>query len=259
MNDPTRPRPIRNPALFSGLLTVATLVPWTLLRAQTPPSRPGTGALEPPLAFRAAVEAGTRSTDGRPGRGHWSNRADYRIDATLDPASALLSGRETVTYHNRSPDALDRILFHLDQNVYAPGARRNRRVPVTGGVELGEVRVDGRDVRPRHPGSGYYETLTLLEIPLPSALEPGGTATLELQWSFTVPPAPTFRNGDLNGEVLAVGEWYPRVAVYDDVYGWDRTPYLGDGEFYLEYGNFDVSLTLPAGWLVGATGTLRNP
>jgi hypothetical protein len=85
---------------------------------------------------------------------------------------------------------------------------------------------------------------------------------LELDWHFKVPPAPTFRTAwedALGARVLVVGQWYPQIAVYDDLNGWDATPYLGDGEFYLEYGDFDVTLTLPAGWLVGATGTLENP
>ena len=212
-----------------------------------------------PADFRAAVAGATRGADGRPGARYWQQRADYVIEARLDPASGRVTGSETITYANRSPDTLRSVLLHLEQNVFAPGARRNRRAPVTGGIEVSGLRVDGRPVEGRHPGRGYYEALTLLEVPLPAPLPPGGRTTVEASWSFTVPPAPTFRTGNLDGEVFAVAQWYPRVAVYDDVDGWDATLYLGDGEFYLEYGDFDVSLTVPEGWLVGATGTLRNP
>ncbi len=232
------------PAGFSGVEALA---------AQEP------AVLSPPAAFEAAVAAGTRGLDGRPGAGYWQNGADYRIEARLDPASGQLVGSQTITYHNRSPNALERLVLHLDQNVYAPGARRNRRTPITGGMTLGEVHVDGRLVDARHPGRGYTQALTLLEL-LPSApVAPGATVEIEMSWSFTVPPAPTFRNGNLDGVVFAVAQWYPRMAVYDDVYGWDLTPYLGDGEFYLGYGRFDVALTVPSGWLIGATGELSNP
>jgi hypothetical protein len=118
--------------------------------------------------------------------------------------------------------------------------------------------VDGTPVEGSHPGRGYQQALTLLEVPLATPLAPGASTTLEVDWSFTVPPAPTFRNGNLDGRVFAVAQWYPRLAVFDDLYGWDQTPYLGDGEFYLDYGDFEVALTVPEGWLIGATGTLQN-
>lgn len=215
-------------------------------------------AAEAPAAFRAAVAAGTRTDTGVPGPRYWQNGADYVIEATLDPRDGRVTGRETITYHNRSPDALDRLVLHLDQNVFAPGARRNRRAPITGGMVVEGVSVNGVAAESRHPGGGYQEALTLLEVQPAAPVAPGASATIEVEWSFTVPPAPTFRNGNLDGRVFAVAQWYPRMAVYDDVYGWDTTPYLGDGEFYLEYGDFDVSLTVPSGWLIGATGTLTN-
>lgn len=214
---------------------------------------------EPPAAFVAAVAAGTRTLQGLPGADYWQNGADYVIEASLDPGSGRLTGRATIAYHNRSPDPLDRLVLHLDQNVFAPGARRNRRAPITGGMEVTDLRLDGAPVDARHPGGGYQQALTLLELRPAAPVPAGATVEIEVAWSFTVPPAPTFRTGNLDGEVFAVAQWYPRMAVYDDVYGWDLTPYLGDGEFYLEYGDFDVALTLPSGWLVGATGVLANP
>jgi len=235
----------------------------TLLAVATPvtgqsndriPPRPLT---EPP-AFRSALENGTRSPDGRPGRAYWQQRVDYDIEASLS-ASGRVAGRQTIRYTNNSPDVLSNLLLHLDQNVFREGARRNRRAPITGGIEVTDIRVDGRPATAGHPGRRYYESLTLLRVELPEPLASGATAELAMEWSFTVPPAPTFRTGNLDDRVFAVAQWYPRAAVYDDVYGWNEAPYLGDGEFYLEYGDFDVRLTVPAGWLVGATGTLQNP
>jgi hypothetical protein len=218
------------------------------------PPRP----IKPAADFDRAVAAGTRSADGGPGEGYWQQRVDYVIRAAVD-AARRITGSEDITYHNQSPDALPTLLLRLEQNVFREGARRNRRVPITGGFHITRVEVNGTAAAHRHPGAGYYQALTLLEVTLPTPLAPGDSTQLSLDWSHQIPPAPTFRNGNLDDEVFAVAQWYPRLAVYDDVYGWDQTPYLGDGEFYLEYGSFDVELTVPAGWLVGATGTLENP
>ena len=243
------PTSVLNLALLSAVVLLSGLAP-RVAAAQS---------AAPPAAFDAAVVAGTRSEDGRPGASYWQNGADYAIEASLDPTTGLVTGRETITYHNRSPHALERLILHLDQNVFAPGARRNRRAPITGGMTVSDVRLDGAEVQAQHPGGGYQQSLTLLEIRPTSQVAAGATVEIELAWSFTVPPAPTFRNGNLDDVVFAVAQWYPRMAVYDDVYGWDLTPYLGDGEFYLEYGDFDVALTVPSGWLIGATGVLTNP
>lgn len=220
------------------------------------PPRP----IHPPQSFHRAVERGTRTDSGEPGASYWQQRVNYAIAASLNTKSARIRGRETVTYFNNSPDTLNRILFHLAQNVYAAGATRNRSVPITGGVTLGSVKVAGQPVVTSlyNESSRYYVEPTLLVVPLPTPLTPHTSTAVELEWAYTVPPAPTFRSANLDNDVFAVAQWYPRVAVYDDIYGWDTTPYLGDGEFYLEYGDFDVSLTVPAGWLIAATGVLVN-
>ncbi len=247
----------------SALLTLSgallLLFSATAAAQSSPDDRIPPRPIEPPAAYQEAVETGTRSEDGRPGPAYWQQRASYRIEASLEPSTGRLDGSQTIHYENRSPDTLDLVLLHLDQNVYAEGARRNRRAPITGGMPLRNIRVDGAEARARHPGSSYYQALTLLEVELPRPLPPGDSTRISMDWSFTVPPAPTFRNGNVDGELFGIAQWYPRMAVYDDLYGWDRTPYLGDGEFYLEYGDFDVSITVPTGWVVGATGTLQNP
>lgn len=244
------PLRIRTAAAIALILAHATLAAQQYVGPQE--------RIDPPAAFHAALAAGTRNPDGRPGPAYWQNRADYVIEAVLDPEEGRVTARETITYTNNSPDALDRLVLHLDQNVYAPSARRNRRVPITGGMELGPVLLDGAPVESRHVGRRYTQALTLLEVIPETPVAPGASVTLDFEWTFIVPPAPTFRTGNLDYDVFAVAQWYPRMAVYDDVYGWDETPYLGDGEFYLEYGDFDVALTVPSGWLVGATGVLAN-
>jgi hypothetical protein len=108
---------------------------------------------------------------------------------------------------------------------------------------------------------GYAVRGTLGHVTLPHPVPPGDSMAFEIAWHHKVPPKGAFRTGwedALGGRAFVVGQWYPQIAAYDDVHGWDDTPYLGDGEFYLDYGDFDVALTLPAQWLVGATGTLTN-
>ncbi|HEX6939055.1 MAG TPA: M1 family aminopeptidase [Longimicrobiales bacterium] len=224
-------------------------------------------AVEPvpvPPAFAAAVAAGTRTMSGRPGARYWQQEVDYRIDAELDPGTARVQAEETVTYTNHSPDTLPALVFHLYQNLFAEGVQRTRSVPVTGGIRIERVAVDGRaavESRGAAPGGApaYRVAETLMYVRLPRALPPGGTVEVDVAWSFTVPPQGAPRTGHIDHRVYNVAQWYPQVAVYDDVEGWHMWPYLGNGEFYLEYGDFDVTLTLPEGWVVAATGELQNP
>ena len=224
-------------------------------------------------AFRRGLSAGTRTTTGAPGPRYWQQSVAYRIRAELDPQTTLLRGSERIVYRNRSPDTLTSIVLNLYQNIYTENARRNRVAPNTGGVTLERVAVQGTalDSVPAarigvmqavaRPSAGYAVEGTLARLALPRPLAPGDSAVLEIDWRSRVPPAPTFRTAwedALGGRAFVVGQWYPQIAVYDDLRGWDATPYLGDGEFYLEYGDFDVELTLPGGWIVGATGTLAN-
>ncbi len=216
--------------------------------------------LRVPVTFRDAERNGTRTEAGEPGPNYWQQDVDYTIRASLDVSTGVITGSEVIIYRNNSPDTLRTVVVKLEQNVFSEGARRNRRAPITGGVTIDRIQVNGGDVETRYylAGSTYYEARTLLLVDLRNPLATHETVAIEIDWRHVVPPSPTFRTGNQNGDVFAVGQWYPKVSVYDDVYGWDTSPYLGDGEFYLEYGNFDVRLTVPAGWLIGATGTLAN-
>lgn len=212
-----------------------------------------------PPSYRNALREGTRSTSGAPGERYWQQRVRYRIDAELLPDSALVRGSETVVYHNASPDTLETIVLNLYQNVFSQGVPRNRYVPVTGGVTLERVAVGGEALPAGDDGFSVQGTLGRIALSHP--LLPGDSIALEIGWRHRVPPAPSFRTGwddALGGRAFHVAQWYPQIATYDDLHGWDATPYLGDGEFYLEYGDFDVSITVPDGFLVGATGELVN-
>ncbi|MGH8149206.1 MAG: M1 family metallopeptidase [Steroidobacteraceae bacterium] len=216
-----------------------------------------------PLALPDPVNA-YRAGNGTPGPAYWQNRADYVIHARLDPASDLLSGREVITYTNASPQALEGLWVQLDQNIYRKDARA-RYVhdslggPATAGdvLESVEIERDGRWMR-----ADYVVSDTRMQVRLARPLAPhGGRLRLAIRYHFTVPGVWGGRTGHVatkNGEVFDIAQWYPRMAVYDDLRGWDTLPYLGT-EFYLEYGSFDYSVTVPRDMLVAGSGELENP
>lgn len=210
-----------------------------------------------------------RLASGEPGPGYWQNGADYDIDVRLEPESRRIVGSETITYTNRSPDELERLWVQLDQNLFDPDSRgarttgagdRFRGAFEGGGYEISGVRItrDGRTVEPE-----YVIDDTRLRITLDRPLAAGGgTLELSLDFAYTIPQYGADRMGWLEverGTVFELAQWYPRMYVYDDVRGWNPLPYLGLGEFYLEYGEFDVEITVPRDFLVMATGTLENP
>jgi hypothetical protein len=210
-------------------------------------------------SFERAVANGTRTRKGSPGPRYWQQWADYRLTADLNPVSKRLSGTGTITYYNRSPNQLTEVYVQLLQNIFAPGSHHNTDVPwAVEGITLNRVVAQGQELKPAEgEGAGYKVDGTIMRIGLPKPLPPGGTATFEFAWRLRIPPDGAPRGGQ-DGEVFYINYWYPQMAVYDDVNGWQIDQYLGTGEFYMGYGNYDVALTVPAGWLVDATGRLQN-
>lgn len=208
-----------------------------------------------------------RTGSGRPGKDYWQQRVDYQIWAILDLDRQQLQGREIIHYVNRSPDRLPYLWFHLEQNICEPGSVTNQldQPPLVflgstfdfsckggrGGITVQSVIHLGRDLP--HVVFG-----TTMRVDLPQPLAPGAAIDLELTWLFPVPDYGAGRMGR-DGTLYELGQWYPRVAVYDDVKGWNHEPYIGAGEFYLEYGSFDVAIKVPVAYVVAATGTLLNP
>ncbi|HEX5436443.1 MAG TPA: hypothetical protein VFW98_04755, partial [Gemmatimonadaceae bacterium] len=184
-----------------------------------------------PNAYRAA--------DGSPGPAYWQQRADYDIRATLDTASKTLTGQVTLHYTNNSPDTLHVLWFQLDQNLYRAGSKGSALYPpqsrfgvhgFEGGYTLQNLTVDGRKASSEVSG-------TLMRVDLDSALSPGGgQVTVAMAYRFAIPEHGSDRMGR-DSTLYELAQWYPRVAVYDDVRGWNTDPYLGQGEFYLEYGD----------------------
>ena len=245
------------PHLRLFVLLVLAAVAWP-----TAAQRPLPHPVPVPPQVQRAIDNGTRTRTGQPGGAYWQNRASYDIQARLDETTATLDGQARITYVNASPDALPFLVLKLRQNIHAPGVPRNRPVTVTGGATLSQLRVAGRvleEVSGR-PAPGQYQIDgTVLTLALQDTLASGGSVTLDVAWSYPVPPhTGAFRQGQ-DGEVYYLGYWYPQLAVYDDVYGWHTDPYLGAGEHYMGYADYTLALDMPAGWLVWATGDLQNP
>lgn len=217
-----------------------------------------------------------RNAAGAPGYAYWQQRADYVIEATLDTAAHALTGTERITYHNHSPDRLGFLWLQLDQNVrslehsrsyqlqsalpdeVSPAFRRFVGLePFDGGYTISRVQIvtDAGLVDADHRINN-----TIMRVDLVEPLESGETVSFEVDWSFPVPDRG--RGGkELVGDgwIYEMAQWFPRMSVYDDVNGWQTEQFLGRGEFYLNFGDYDVRVTVPRDHIVDATGVLQNP
>jgi hypothetical protein len=153
-----------------------------------------------------------------PGDTHWTNYAEYKLEASLSPGDQKLRGQGTITYYNRSPDTLEKLKVHLRQNFYREGNIRNRAATITGGVELSDIRLNGEPLLTQSSTdkAGYSLRGTLLTVNLAQPLQPGEEVDLQIAWNFRIPPAYGSRMGQ-DGEVFYFGYWYPQMAVDDDV------------------------------------------
>lgn len=219
-----------------------------------------------------------RTGSGEPGPLYWQNRADYSISAALDEVNNQVSGTVTMTYKNNSPQVLPYIWMQLDQNLFNSASRGYAKLPATGrsrygdgknpfqgGYKISAVKILQTDAtgKGKETPAEYLITDTRMQIRLDRALQPRGDVTrIRIDYSYTVPDHGADRTGVMKnpkGNIYAIAQWYPRVCVYDDIQGWNTQPYLGASEFYLEYGDFDVSITTPSGHIVVASGELVNP
>jgi len=202
-----------------------------------------------------------RGADGAPGPAYWQQRANYDIRATLDTGARRIQGHVTITYTNNSPDTLRYVWLQLDQNLYRTGSRGSALYPqdsrwgvrgFQGGYEITDLLVNGKSAASRVND-------TMMQVTLDAPLAPrGASTTLAMDFTFRIPDHGSDRMGR-DGTLYEIAQWYPRMAVYDDVRGWNTDPYLGQGEFYLEYGDIDYAVTVPAGYTVAGSGVLENP
>ncbi|MDG6094047.1 M1 family metallopeptidase [Acetobacter sp. AN02] len=216
-----------------------------------------------PLAWPDPVNA-WRSGSGRPGPLFWQNRADYEIRVRIDTVGKVLTGTETITYTNNSPDDLDALWVHLDQNIYREDARASFAAPQRHAEHTGGIVIDAAEVLEGGRGVTVSPEVndTRMRVPLPRAVAgKGGKVRLRVSWHYTVPGpwgGRTAVTPEKYGDIYEIAQFYPRMAVYDDLRGWDVLPYLGQ-EFYLEYGDIDYSVTVPSDFIVAGSGALLNP
>jgi hypothetical protein len=213
-----------------------------------------------------------RAASGEPGFKYWQNRADYQLAAKLNDQTNEITGSEVLTYTNNSPQTLGFMWMQLDQNLFKLDSRGTAIVPPSGsrnwgrgesfdaGYKIKSVKV--ATLKGEYIDVKFLITDTRMQVFLPKEIAGnGGQAKLKIEYSFVSPNYGSDRMGYLqtkNGKVYTIAQWYPRVCVYDDVMGWNTLPYSGPGEFYLEYGDFDLNITAPANHIVVASGELLN-
>ncbi|MFH5883385.1 M1 family metallopeptidase [Halalkalibaculum sp. DA3122] len=216
---------------------------------------------EIPYAYKRSVRQGTRTPMGTPGEDYWQQKVDYDMDVELIPDEKRVTARSTITYHNNAPDSLNGIMLELAQNVHKEGVPRKENVEVTGGIEIKSVTVEGRELREitMQGQQGYYIDGTRMFLTLPSALKHGRSTQVEVEWAFKVPQKGAGgRMGYSEDNLFFIAYWYPKISVYDDVYGWFTDRFKNNAEFYHEFGDYSVDITAPEQWLVTSTGNLQN-
>jgi hypothetical protein len=214
-----------------------------------------------------------RAASGEPGHGYWQNRADYKIAASLNEEKNEITGSVTISYKNNSPQELPYIWLQLDQNLYDLQSRGQAKMPATGRSRYGDAKStfsggykisSVKLVSAGKPTENipYVITDTRMQLRLAKALAARtGAVSVKIDYSYVIPEYGSDRTGILktkNGNIYAVAQWYPRVCVFDDLQGWNTLPYLGASEFYLEYGDLEATLTVPASHIVVASGELLN-
>ena len=253
-------------------LTVAALAASLGAQAQTRPARTfdSSGVGDTSLFAPLPVRPGSmyRTGSGAPGPKYWQQKVDYDLKATIDTGAKRLSGSMVMRYTNNSPDTLRYIWIQTEQNAFKSGSLNSYIFPPDSrfgalSFEGGNVfdrfdQVSGPAAKPVRRAITPRDNGTVARIDLAAPLAPGQTATFDVAWHFLVPEHGADRMGR-EGSLYEMAQWYPRVSVYDDLRGWNTEPYLGQGEFYLEYGDYLLEVTVPAGYIVAATGTLENP
>lgn len=216
------------------------------------------GGIYIPKNIEDAIESKTRTLSGAPGESYWQNYSDYSIEAEINPETKLLSGKEKITYYNQSPDTLTNIVIRLYHDFYKKGGKRDWQISpnaVNDGVEISLLSVNSNVIEEgkiRRSGTNLF-------LGLPENLAPNCSVEISVEWNFTIPDESKLRMGVYDSTSFYVAYWYPQIAVYDDIDGWDRFDYSGTSEFYNDFNNYDVTIKMPKNYLVWATGVLQNP
>jgi hypothetical protein len=220
-----------------------------------------------------ANENQTRTTSGLPGKSYWQNKGDYDIRIRFDPSTNILTGEETIAYDNNSPDSLKQLIIRLYPDLYKKGVVRGtlfgniRDEDLTDGVSIDQLKIDGQEVAvPQSKDAAYHDnginkkgyfSNTNLIVPVKTIL-PESKITLTIKWHYTVNTGSQIRTGRVDSSTYFIAYFFPRLAVYDDINGWDTWSYNGTQEFYNDFGDYKVEIDLPKKYIVWATGQREN-
>ncbi len=261
---------------FKNLVTGFLIMTCASVAAQSTTSSYDPHDLFTPNFYPSSVNE-YRAADGEPGPKYWTNKASYKIEVSLDDASDKITGSEIITYTNNSPEVMPFLWLYLDQNLYNLDSRGQAKTPATGRSRYGDVNSkfeggfkiqsiklissDKNKKTESNVTNVVSDTRMQLRLPFPLKAN-GGTISFKIDYSFSIPKYGSDRTGiqdTKNGKIYAIAQWYPRMCVFDDINGWSTLPYLGAGEFYLDYGDYDYTITAPANEIVVGSGELQNP
>lgn len=214
-----------------------------------------------PIEFQNAYKNKTRAFNGNPGENYWLNSSSYTISAEIEPETWKIKGSEKIIYTNNSPDSLTSIIIRKYPNHYKKGVARANQVPVetlTNGMIINDLIIDNISVSmDNNPNVKIHSTY--FEVKLSKPILPKSAVVINLNWTTEIPLKYVNRIGAYDSNSAFIGYWYPQIARYDDIDGWDRIEYLGTQEFNNDFASFDVKIKVPSDYNVWATGDLQNP
>ena len=213
-----------------------------------------------PNEIQWAIKKGTRTKTGEPGKNYWQNKIKYDIKANFNPGTGLLKGKENISYTNKSPYSLNALVINLYPNLYKKGSKRDKPVhlgDLHDGIIISKIFIDEKEIDPN--GEQCFFEGTLLYLTLITPLASNRQVKLSLEWEFNMQKTTQLRTGKYGENTWFIGYWYPQIAVFDDIFGWDEVQYDGLHEFYSPFADFNVTITVPENQLIWATGIWQNP
>ena len=208
-------------------------------------------------SFKKALRSKTRNLKGTPATNYWQNKVDYNIKASLDVATRTISGVETISYSNNSPDTLKMLFFDIIQDLFKKGTARDwdiGQVDLHDGMNIKSLEIDGVE----YEIASLFRRATKMGVRLKTAFVPQSMHQIKVGWEVILPGTRNVRMGTYNKTNFMVAYWFPKLAVYDDLWGWAREPHKGNCEYYNEFGDYEVEITMPSGYMVWSTGELQN-
>lgn len=209
-----------------------------------------------PAEVQRAYDKGTRNVVGRPGKNYWQNHADYALKVDFKPSTRLITGQVEIKYQNNSPDTLKQLWFKLYPNLYKKGVAGKSRIAESDrhqGVSITDLRIGERTLN----ADAYVIDGTNMHAEI-APLSPGKSLNIKVTYSYTLNKGSHIRTGQVDDGAYFIGYFFPRVAVYDDLDGWNKMPYTGEEEFYNDFGDYKAEITVPENYVVWATGDLKN-